>query len=980
MWGALGGVAENLSRSVTKLAADVIESATEELGGKAPGGAEDGPGGDAVSSRLAALRARMLSDGSASPSPRRPYELHKKDDGDGLSTTGPEGASPSHGFGGADGRVRRRGSDTGSLFQPAIVHSADERRSGGRPMGAPGRNEAFPGHKEGIVALEAVPDQGLNGEMDAGSPREGLEDSQEVLKLKGQLSRLKGQMMSASAMHEEEQKQMKYSHGVKIGELQKTVQGLRAQLNDAHAKMAAETDQVSSRREAEEARARCGVLEAELDEVRRQAGAESERALRLEQELGHERQLNEQQAQGTSPGTVSSTLEDSAKGEAGLQARVDELQEELKLTKERFLQCQTQPAGAGNGMYFQAPEEGLAEDFGSVPTQAGGISGAREVRSIEIQTEEVEDDGQRRSEAGCFWELQDERQSHARTQAELVRLQEVIQQSQQPGTDAIADRDAFWIKELEQERLKSQEAKEALQQQLEAALVSTNNPEADGLHQELQQEKTHRLQLQQLLSEQEGKALQLHKDVESLQEALQERDKIWQVELVASQSELQEVKQEMEQLKVSVPFASPEAQPDSQHKLQMEASALRQEAKEEKQGRERAEVRAEELQQQLDAKNKGLATDFAVLQDQLDKERAMHTATKHKLAAMQQQSRRAFDSEADLKSRIENELRLKAEAEQALQAARAEIDAQKVRVGAELEQREAVWKQESQHLQLSVTELTAKYEQACLHAEQEGSEKRAESERASIAQQQLSVLQLELDHKHSDLQAAQRDLQAAQVALVQSQKVSSREVASTAERERLLQSRVDECSALRADNERLQGKCHELTSQVEGLLHEKQNLETGVATLTAEVEAACADAERTKQQLSRLKQQMIQIQEDQESQLNWRVDAEVKVALEEHQRQQMSADGRLGKELEEVRSALETATARCEELERENGEWRDASEQKDKEISNLHTALDWRWKIPRPACMRPSRPAELLRMRQTWCRGPCRSWRTRPGV
>lgn len=52
----------------------------------------------------------------------------------------------------------------------------------------------------------------------------------------------------------------------------------------------------------------------------------------------------------------------------------------------------------------------------------------------------------------------------------------------------------------------------------------------------------------------------------------------------------------------------------------------------------------------------------------------------------------------------------------------------------------------------------------------------------------------------------------------------------------------------------------------------------GGALSAAQVaEAAEADKERdrAKQQLSRLKQQIVQMQEDQEAQLSWRVDAEV---------------------------------------------------------------------------------------------------------
>lgn len=126
-------------------------------------------------------------------------------------------------------------------------------------------------------------------------------------------------------------------------------------------------------------------------------------------------------------------------------------------------------------------------------------------------------------------------------------------QGSEHEVDSIADRDAFWIKELERERQKNSEARESLQQQLEAALAPPLSGDDEGLgktHKELDEAKAHNLQLQEQLHEQGDKCNRLNKDVEELQAALQERDSIWQAELVASQSELNRVKQELDMLKV----------------------------------------------------------------------------------------------------------------------------------------------------------------------------------------------------------------------------------------------------------------------------------------------------------------------------------------------------------------------------------------------------------------------------------------------
>ncbi|CAD7695117.1 unnamed protein product [Ostreobium quekettii] len=453
------------------------------------------------------------------------------------------------------------------------------------------------------------------------------------------------------------------------------------------------------------------------------------------------------------------------------------------------------------------------------------------------------------------------------------------------------------------------------------------------------------MQLQQHLSEKEEQVLQLDRDVEALQQALQERDRIWQAELVAGQSELRQVKQELEQAKAqdvqaSAPFTIAEAQADSQNDPYKEVPTLKQELKQEKEGHEKAERRVIALQQQLDAKCQRLAADLAMLQDQLDEEKTMHAATQHKLSTVQQQAKHAFDNAAALQSQLADAVQLKAGLENALELSRKDLDCQSGKVADEVKKCDLIWKKEMKRLQLSYSELTVKYEQACLQAQQEGNLKEQERDRVRDAQQQLSTLRLDLDQKQADFEAAQHELQAAQATLVQLQNASAETAsAGAAELERLLQQKMEECSKLAAENGRLQDESQKLRSQIHGLSLEKQRLEAGSEAHLAEVGTASADADRTKQQLNRLKKQMMQMQEDQESQLSWRVDAEVKLALEEHKKQEASVVAKLSKELTDVQSALEVAVTRSKQWEKENSEWRDASTQKDKEISNLHTAL-----------------------------------------
>lgn len=382
----------------------------------------------------------------------------RKDDDAGFSPLGSERSPAFHASSIGDNRIRRRGGDSSVLFQPATVLSAN----GGTPettqvdpqanrttgVSAPpirgNSNGGFPEHEGAVLELEAVSegDRG-NGGTAHRSPSQELEETPEVVKLKQQLSRLKGQLLSASVAHEEEQKQREYNFREETEQLKREVHELQKQLNDSRAQLESSVAESSSNIAQEDVK-QCEALLSELEQVKCEAIAERETVLRLTEELKQERdkcQRIEQEAleqRILAEKTASTTLEASPETvelQLELQAKVDELQHRLDQANEQ-LRMQSTAANNLYGLSQEAQQRELAEAFGFNPPDSLGSpeGGPSQMQEADIQTEQVAEgsdprrEGEDRSGAGCFWDLQDERRNHAETRAELERMKELLQQ------------------------------------------------------------------------------------------------------------------------------------------------------------------------------------------------------------------------------------------------------------------------------------------------------------------------------------------------------------------------------------------------------------------------------------------------------------------------------------------------------------------------------------------------------------------------
>ena len=99
-----------------------------------------------------------------------------------------------------------------------------------------------------------------------------------------------------------------------------------------------------------------------------------------------------------------------------------------------------------------------------------------------------------------------------------------------------------------------------------------------------------------------------------------------------------------------------------------------------------------------------------------------------------------------------------------------------------------------------------------------------------------------------------------------------------------------------------------------------------------------AELKFAKDQLQRLKSQMIVSQEEEEEQLRWRVDAEVKLQLE---RLGLGPDGKpLAAQDGQLLQDLEVALEKVQEAELESKKWRDALVVKETEAANMQRALE----------------------------------------
>ena len=127
-----------------------------------------------------------------------------------------------------------------------------------------------------------------------------------------------------------------------------------------------------------------------------------------------------------------------------------------------------------------------------------------------------------------------------------------------------------------------------------------------------------------------------------------------------------------------------------------------------------------------------------------------------------------------------------------------------------------------------------------------------------------------------------------------------------------------------------------LTQELEQLKH-RQSIPAPQASDTSEDTVSMlrkleSERDSCREQLKRLKQQMIQMQEDQEASLHWRIDAEVKLALEDFKKKFSNEDGTLRSEATELQEELESTK-------KEHKQCLTQIEQKDAELMNLQIAL-----------------------------------------
>ncbi|KAK9837185.1 hypothetical protein WJX84_003180 [Apatococcus fuscideae] len=104
-------------------------------------------------------------------------------------------------------------------------------------------------------------------------------------------------------------------------------------------------------------------------------------------------------------------------------------------------------------------------------------------------------------------------------------------------------------------------------------------------------------------------------------------------------------------------------------------------------------------------------------------------------------------------------------------------------------------------------------------------------------------------------------------------------------------------------------------------------------------EAAVAERDLAKQQLSRLKAQMVAEQEEEEGGLQWRIDAEVHLALQEATAGEAARLADHQAHVKDLGDQLEEARSREARLEADVKAWQEALPARDTEIQNLQVAL-----------------------------------------
>lgn len=118
--------------------------------------------------------------------------------------------------------------------------------------------------------------------------------------------------------------------------------------------------------------------------------------------------------------------------------------------------------------------------------------------------------------------------------------------------------------------------------------------------------------------------------------------------------------------------------------------------------------------------------------------------------------------------------------------------------------------------------------------------------------------------------------------------------------------------------------------------HRRSEDEGGeLAVAKAALEKSQMELEVAKNQLNRLKAQMMTLQEEEEEKLQWRVDAEVKLRMEQLG---ISSNGVVKDS--QLEHDLEIAVDKAQELEKESSYWKSVANAKSAELSNMQRALD----------------------------------------
>lgn len=173
--------------------------------------------------------------------------------------------------------------------------------------------------------------------------------------------------------------------------------------------------------------------------------------------------------------------------------------------------------------------------------------------------------------------------------------------------------------------------------------------------------------------------------------------------------------------------------------------------------------------------------------------------------------------------------------------------------------------------------------------------------------------ELRLAREEAAAERADREALEAQLGAVQEDQGSNTEAEMAAAKA--------ECALLRNELSNLRSK------ELEGSAQEESQQQLQAALHAGEAERASL-----KQQLAKLKAQMLGEQEDEEDKIRWRVDAEVKLALERMQR----SESRSGGNKEEVDILLQ----RIQVLEADVLKYEGAESAREAEIQNLQKALN----------------------------------------